>query len=206
MDKTNILNDMICKVCENILFNPYELECCGKLYCYECTLKSNKTCFKCKKFALFRPNSFINRILNQMSFICHFDCKSGSFGYNAIREHLKLCQNKKFRCKLCKNFYGHKKDFVKHLSEEHEDDLITFHENLNISKKGSTDIRIRKGGCVGFDRVINLNDDNLDNINSFQGEEFKESPYIIRPIDFNALMPRNGETSSVESIDESNYL
>lgn len=71
-----IMNILKCKICKNILLNPYDCSKCGNTFCYNCIskLKQNKmSCpFNCKLFEI-TPSSFgIKKFLNQLKFYCKY--------------------------------------------------------------------------------------------------------------------------------------
>jgi hypothetical protein len=140
----NFENYLICPKCNLIIENPYELECCGVLYCYNC-IKYNHTdkdiCPNCCKISLFRQNSFVKRISNQMVLYCTFNC-GARFPFTEIRHHMSSCSNREYICNLCikngtasdSNFKGKKKEFLAHMVDVHEKDIFMIndrHKEIN---------------------------------------------------------------------------
>ena len=94
----NILQILKCKLCLNILLNPYDCSKCGNTFCYSCINKlkeSNKKCpFGCTDYEI-APSSFaIKKFLNQLKFSC-LNKENGCneiISYNNIEQHDKNCE------------------------------------------------------------------------------------------------------------------
>ena len=94
----NILQILKCKLCLNILLNPYDCSKCGNTFCYSCINKlkqSNKKCpFGCTEYEI-TPSSFaIKKFLNQLKFSC-LNKENGCneiISYNNIEQHDKNCE------------------------------------------------------------------------------------------------------------------
>ena len=94
----NILQILKCKLCLNILLNPYDCSKCGNTFCYSCINKlkeSNKKCpFGCTDYEI-APSSFaIKKFLNQLKFSC-INKENGCneiISYNNIEQHNKNCE------------------------------------------------------------------------------------------------------------------
>ena len=94
----NILQILKCKLCLNILLNPYDCSKCGNTFCYSCINKlkqSNKKCpFGCTEYEI-TPSSFaIKKFLNQLKFYC-LNKENGCneiISYNNIEQHDKNCE------------------------------------------------------------------------------------------------------------------
>ena len=94
----NLLPILKCKLCLNILLNPYDCSKCGNSFCFSCINKlkeSDKKCpFGCTDYEIM-PSSFaIKKFLNQL----HFSCLNKENGcneiisYNNIEQHDKNCE------------------------------------------------------------------------------------------------------------------
>ena len=99
LDKyNNILQILKCKLCLNILLNPYDCSKCGNTFCYSCISKlkqSNKKCpFGCTDYEI-TPSSFaIKKFLNQLKFSC-LNKENGCneiISYSNIEQHDKNCE------------------------------------------------------------------------------------------------------------------
>ena len=95
-----------CKICLNILLNPYDCSKCGNTFCYTCINKlkeSMKKCpFGCTDYEIM-PSSFaIKKFLEQLNFTClnkENGCKE-IISYNNIDQHDKNC---KYINSICPN-------------------------------------------------------------------------------------------------------
>ena len=94
----NLLQILKCKICLNILLNPYDCSKCGNSFCFSCINKlkeSDTKCpFGCTDYEIM-PSSFaIKKFLNQL----HFSCLNKENGcneiisYNNIETHDKNCE------------------------------------------------------------------------------------------------------------------
>ena len=99
-----IKNILKCKICKNILLNPYDCSKCGNTFCYKCinNLKQNNLpCpFNCKLFEI-TPSSFgLKKILNQLKFDC-INKKNGcneAISYTEIEKHENNCPYNLVKC------------------------------------------------------------------------------------------------------------
>ena len=99
-----IKNILKCKICKNILLNPYDCSKCGNTFCYKCinNLKQNNLpCpFNCKLFEI-TPSSFgLKKILNQLKFDC-INKKNGcneAISYTEIENHENNCPYNLVKC------------------------------------------------------------------------------------------------------------
>ncbi len=184
MEKSNHLHFdfqtyFICPKCNLIIDNPYELQCCGLLYCYNC-IKYNKPnkeiCPKCCRLSSFRQNSFVKRISNQMILHCTFNC-GGRFPFTEIRKHMTSCNNREYICNICiKNttgcksiFKGKKKEFLVHMVEAHEKDILNINDRY---KEITTYIENKKEEENKKNNYKNsINEDVMGNSLYYNGEE-----------------------------------
>ena len=98
--KDNILNLMTkfiqCKICINILNDPYDCLCCNQTFCKSCITNYIKTNNKCPFSEFFeskkdKKNENINDLLNKL--------KPSSSNFNKVIQSLKFyCQNKDKGC------------------------------------------------------------------------------------------------------------
>jgi hypothetical protein len=96
---------LTCAKCFLIIDNPFEIECCGTLFCYTCIQhailnKEKETCEKCNKMANYRQNSFVKRLVNGMELDCNFGCGK-KFNSNEIKTHMLSCELREYICNLC---------------------------------------------------------------------------------------------------------
>ena len=98
---TNFLDIIQCKICFNILKNPYDCSSCGNSFCYNCIsnlLLTKKNCpFNCENFSI-KPSSY--GIISYLSKL-NFNCKNKDYGCNEIISY----QNLDIHEKECKYFY-----------------------------------------------------------------------------------------------------
>ena len=94
----NLLQILKCKICLNILLNPYDCSKCGNTFCCSCITRlkdSNKSCpFGCTDYDII-PSSFaIKKFLNQLNFSC-LNKDNGCeeiIPYSNIEQHDKNCE------------------------------------------------------------------------------------------------------------------
>lgn len=155
----NIQTYLICYKCKFIIDNPYETECCGTLICFRCIPPKdmNEKCVKCFKISQYRSNSFIKRLMNQMTLDCAYNCGS-KFPSNEIRSHMISCNSRVYECRICEDkdntrekesnekmikvvkvFKGNKKDFLSHMIYFHEEEIIKLNDNYSNKKENIED-------------------------------------------------------------------
>jgi hypothetical protein len=122
-----------CERCRLIIDNnPHESTCCGNLFCSECS-KNLVKCKKCKSTCIFRENSFIKRVVSQMTLSCAFKCGM-VFPFTELREHMKKCEFREYICNICyegmKVFAGPKKELLIHMLCEHETYLLEMNDKF----------------------------------------------------------------------------
>lgn len=110
INKENIssISELIkCKLCFNILVNPFDCESCGNTFCHNCieNLRINhKTClFKCQNFQI-KPSSFgITSLLSTLS----FECKNKESGCKTAIPYLDVINHDiecTYQSTICPNF------------------------------------------------------------------------------------------------------
>jgi len=130
MDLLNLEEYLKCQNCLDIVENPYELDCCGKLCCFNCT-KNMLQCTPCNIQAAYRKNVFASRILKQMEITCKYGC-GVKFPYLSMKKHMTSCLSKVFKCKIESCEYNGKRDeFVLHIIENHHKQVIALSENFD---------------------------------------------------------------------------
>ena len=108
----NLLPILKCKICLNILLNPYDCSKCGNTFCFNCINKLkqlNKNCpFGCVDYEI-SPSSFaIKKFLEQLKFSCANKDNGCNeiINYNNLENHDNNC---KFREIICPNIQCGKK-------------------------------------------------------------------------------------------------
>jgi len=126
----NLEEYLKCQKCQDIVENPYELDCCGKLCCFECK-KVSFVCPTCNIKADFRKNVFASRILKQMEITCKYGCGI-KFPYLSMKKHMTNCLTKVYKCKVesC-DYTGKREEFVQHIIEKHHKQVIALSENFD---------------------------------------------------------------------------
>ena len=117
----NFYDIIQCKICFNILKNPYDCTKCGNSFCYNCIsnlIKQNKKCpFQCENFSIKQSSLIIISYLSNLK----FTCKNKEFGCNEIISYENLDKHDKD----CKFFYTKcpnlqcKKKILWNLLEQH---------------------------------------------------------------------------------------
>ena len=92
-----ILPILKCKICLNILLNPYDCSKCGNTFCYKCINKLRESMVKCPFGCIdyeIMPSSFaIKKFLEQLKFTC-LNKDNGCneiIPYNNLEQHDKNC-------------------------------------------------------------------------------------------------------------------
>ena len=101
-----------CKICENILLNPYDCSKCGNTFCFNCInklKKLNKNCpFGCSDYEISPSSLAIKKFLENLKFNC-LNKDNGCneiINYNDLENHDNNC---KFRETICPNIQCGKK-------------------------------------------------------------------------------------------------
>ena len=70
-------DNIICSICQEILYQPVQCDQCQNCFCKECILQwltKSQTCpFKCESFK-YKENKFVNKILSIIKFKCDNNC------------------------------------------------------------------------------------------------------------------------------------
>ena len=101
-----LMNILKCKICKNILLNPYDCSKCGNTFCYNCINRlkeKNLPCpFSCKYFEITPSSYGLKKFLNQLKFECRHKnegCKE-IISYIEIENHEKKCS---YNFTMCPN-------------------------------------------------------------------------------------------------------
>ena len=176
----NLLQILKCKICLNILLNPYDCSKCGNSFCFTCISKlkdSNKPCpLGCTDYDII-PSSFaIKKFLNQLSFSC-LNKENGCeeiISYNNIEQHDKNCE---YINSVCPNLQCGVKmpwNLLKnHIQNECNYTLFECDKcRIKLNRK---EIELHKRICGGFDKEYEkmnfiVNKMNNDEINKKKDE------------------------------------
>lgn len=164
-----IMNILKCKICKNILLNPYDCSKCGNTFCYNCIskLKQNKLpCpFNCKLYEI-TPSSFgIKKFLNQLKFYCKFKNNGCNeiISYLDIESHENSCP---FNITTCPNNQCRQKiknDMLEnHIQNECPYTLFKCNNcNLNLNRK---DMLLHKKICIQIKDQLDSQSPIINNI------------------------------------------
>jgi len=179
---TNILK---CKICQNILLNPYDCSKCGNTFCYNCinNLKENNLpCpFNCKSFEI-TPSSFgLKKFLNQLKFECKYKnngCKE-IISYMDIENHeskcpynIVICPNVECKQKLKSN------DLENHIQNECQ---------FTLFKCKKCGLHLNRREIILHDKICSEIKQQLDSQNPIINELTKEE-IVKNNKDFNSFM------------------
>ena len=168
-----IMNILKCKICKNILLNPYDCSKCGNTFCYNCIskLKQNKLpCpFNCKLFEI-TPSSFgIKKFLNQLKFYCKFKNNGCNeiISYLDIESHENSCP---FNIATCPNIQCKQKiknDMLEnHIQNECPYTLFKCNNcNLNLNRK---DMLLHNKICLQIKEQLDSQSPIINNITQEQ--------------------------------------
>jgi len=125
-----LINNFNCFYCKEIPENPFESECCGKLYCQSCSESAcYLSCKNCKSILKFKPCSFARNLMSQLETSCKFNCDT-KYKISETKAHNLNCKTKIFKCtvKNCK-FLGQRENMLIHMQENHSKELLILMEN-----------------------------------------------------------------------------
>jgi len=130
MEKLNIDDMFLCKNCSSMIDEPFESECCGILFCQNCTRELSYTnCSLCKKLYKFRKNIFAKNLLQKVELKCRNLCGS-KFTYDEMKTHLYRCDNKMFKCTIDYCYCVEKKKaMIEHSLLFHSNEILILMEN-----------------------------------------------------------------------------
>ena len=117
----DILNTLICSLCNGIFYKPFQCNKCNKIYCRTCIetyqLNNNeKLPCNCNinNYTLVEKN--IKQNLSKIYFKCPFNCSDEKFDYINVINHIFQCKNKNVNCPKCNNII--KRSELKNPNEE----------------------------------------------------------------------------------------
>ena len=175
----NFLDLIKCKICFNVLKNPYDCSICGNTFCYNCIkniINENKQCpFNCTNFEI-KPSSYIiTSYLNTLNFSC-LNKDNGCneiISYNNLDKHDKECKyffitcpniqcSKKMKWRLLENHLRNECEYsllkCPHCSQElyrneYDDHIKNCNEiriSINKTVKENIDLKVTQ-----FENLIN---------------------------------------------------
>ena len=174
----NLLTNFLqCKICMNILNDPYDCLCCNQTFCKKCIINyidTNKECpfdsfFQNKKNIALNKNDKYNIKPSSSNFYklissLHFYCKNYQLGCNTqlsiedIKEHEKNCQ---YSDSKNSTEVSTDRDFNSNLNIYLYNDIYKKKDNKNKTKKNG--INIKKNNNLNYESQNNneKNDNNL---------------------------------------------
>ena len=175
----NFYDIIQCKICFNILKNPYDCSICGNTFCYDCInniITQNKQCpFNCTNFEI-KPSSYIiTSYLNTLNFSC-LNKENGCneiISYNNLDKHDKECKyfyttcpniqcNKKIKWRLLENHLKNEceysllicphcsKELNRNEYDEHIKNCNEIRVSINKTVKENIDLKVTE-----FENLIN---------------------------------------------------
>ena len=173
----NFLDIIQCKICFNILKNPYDCIKCGNSFCYNCIsnmINQKKNCpFNCEN-TLIKPSSYyIISYLSKLKFYCknkEFGCNE-EISYENLDNHEKNC---KFFFTKCPNLQCEKKVLwnllENHLKLECPFSLIQCKNCNQNFNRNDYDEHLKN--CINFKNYFSviINKDNIESINNKKNE------------------------------------
>lgn len=88
-------NLIICKICQNIIIEPYHCDKCEACFCKECimfTTASNPKCPTCNAISNFNPSPIMEAFLSLFKYNCINGCNK-ELTYKELLNHLSECPN-----------------------------------------------------------------------------------------------------------------
>merc|ERR1711976_172 len=93
-----ILENFVCKVCQNVAIDPKKCSVCSQVQCSTCTFKKDEnsqikaTCHsECNSTEFTKLNRIEQNILNAITFDCHVQDCADNFKYEDFHKHMKEC-------------------------------------------------------------------------------------------------------------------
>lgn len=187
MENIDIDNIFSCCFCGSLVDDPYESECCGKLYCRGCT-EMNKfydLCKFCHKSLKFRKNLFARNLLNKVELKCKYDCGE-KYSYENMKIHMCRCVNKNYNCtlKYCV-FSGKKSELIIHMTQEHQIHLLTMMENFEEFKEKMDFISRNPvdSSRINVNEFVERHELGLSILNNHEEEHSFPNPHNINVVD-----------------------
>ena len=120
-----------CYSCKEIPDIPYESECCGKLYCQQCSeIGLYLSCQSCKSIIKFKVSIFAKNLMNKLETTCNYNCDV-KYKINETKVHNLQCRAKLYKCKIKKcSFKGIREKLLSHLIEDHKKEILITMENF----------------------------------------------------------------------------
>ena len=163
----NIITQITCSICKNLLRNPVECLLCEESFCKECLEEREKTTKNCINGCYPIKSTFasigLKNILNNLKLKCqyHLNGCNELFKYSELNlyyNHLKNCINRQIVCQKCKDEIP-KSKIDNHISICNKSD---FEKNLNENDYNYTTYEEPKDKFIHYS-VISSDSNNLNN-------------------------------------------
>ena len=111
----SMIDNFNCFACGEVPENPYESECCGKLYCQPCSeISSYLSCKLCRSILKFRICNFAKNLMSIMETPRKYECEV-KHKISEAKTHYLYCKSKIFKCTIKKcNFLGQRENLINH--------------------------------------------------------------------------------------------
>ena len=121
-DKTTIEDNLICLICQGVLYQPLECRSCQRAFCRACIQewqrRTSRCPLKCAELDLASPHFITQSLLEKLRLRCHNFAQGCDFAgeYHASLEHERTCAFETVRCKAYSNCKreGLRRDIEKH--------------------------------------------------------------------------------------------
>ena len=115
---------LVCPICLEVVTDAVESSCCTVLFCEKCVSSIN-SCPTCRALSFsVKPNLFARKMANSVSIQCDY-CNS-TITKGDLEDHKLLCSESVKCCTYnCCTFRGKTGEFLLHLQNNHQKDLIS---------------------------------------------------------------------------------
>ena len=130
-------DNFTCPIHYGILIEPCECLTCKNNFCKKCIndcIKKQNKCPLCTASPFsYRENISLNRILNDIKFICQ-NCGKSFKTEDEYNSHIEICIIEKYVCIICEKEFN-EKNFYEHIIRTHKSDIISLmNKNSMINK------------------------------------------------------------------------
>ena len=115
--------DFNCTICLEVCHNAVESSCCWNLYCETC-IDGLADCPSCRHTPLRTTIAgSVRRLIGRLEVACNM-CGETVQRHN-LKDHCEICSMRDYQCKAkgC-DFVGKKEQFLQHINDNHERDLL----------------------------------------------------------------------------------
>ena len=96
VDMKEILDNFICRICDNVAIDARKCSTCSVVTCNLCKKDDGATCVKsdCDSTTKTKLNRIEQNILNSISFECHLEGCDEVVKYENYQKHINTCTHK----------------------------------------------------------------------------------------------------------------